>query len=352
MSARPVTFRAELKSAVSDFLADSDMTCNLTEEAIVVLAVALADYREEGLPLFPRILICDDLDEVLRVVQGSGKIEIGSGDRSPETVRLALKRCAPLASGGWAIWIEREAKKFRFGVFREPLVPTSIDLRATISDLEPRALHAMLLAQIAPGTVEIISPGNPGLQIVLSGQRGDKAVAIDEELRLSEWFVEEVTDDRLREACLSFATSATHHLLRRGHGALVAVVTDGGPIPAVLLDDAVQLAEPTDFAALIRRMIEEGTSDALAELLAYEHLLGGMLTSDGLTVLDTTCRVLAFNSFVAAETAQLSARALIGGARHRAYAALCELVDGGELRGAFIRSSNGVNAAYEGTSRG
>ena len=139
-----VTFRAELKTAISDLLADSDMTCSETEEALISLIVALADYREEDIALFPQVLICDDLPEVLRVVQGSAPIRIGDGNRSPETMLRALKKCAPLAVGGWAIWVERCEPGFTFGVFREHAVPTAVGLRSTLQDLEVRSLRVSL----------------------------------------------------------------------------------------------------------------------------------------------------------------------------------------------------------------
>jgi hypothetical protein len=43
----------------------------------------------------------------------------------------------------------------------------------------------------------------------------------------------------------------------------------------------------------------------------------------------------------------LTARERLGGARHRAFAALMALVDKQSAQGAFIRSSDGTDRAYE-----
>jgi len=346
MPATVVTFRSELKSKIADFLADSHMSCVQTEESLVALVVALADHREEGIALFPQVLICDDLDVVLRNVQGSNRITIGSGSRTAETVLHALKKCAPLANSGWAIWVERGTDHFDFGVFREPPTPTALDLRTTLLDTAPGQLHALLAAQYAPGTVELISVGNSGLRIYLSGVRPELVPPEDAQGQVAKWFAEDIEDGHLRGACTSFATTVLHDLLRKGHGTLIAVAPSGRRLPARILSDAVVLPEPADLSALVDVHSNAPSSLALAELLAYVSLLGGMLSSDGITVLDSCGRVLAFNWFIRTDTKSLTPREQVGGARHRAFAALKVLVDKGTLLGAFIRSSNGTDRAY------
>jgi hypothetical protein len=73
-----------------------------------------------------------------------------------------------------------------------------------------------------------------------------------------------------------------------------------------------------------------------------------MLNSDGITVVDTSGRLLAFNWFVKTEASKLGPREQHGGARHRAFGALQAMVDDGRLRGVIIRSSDGGERAYEG----
>jgi hypothetical protein len=63
----------------------------------------LSRYREEGVPLFPQVFICDELEQMVRVLQGRETLRIGDGPRSRETMRRAIKQCAPLAQDGWAI---------------------------------------------------------------------------------------------------------------------------------------------------------------------------------------------------------------------------------------------------------
>ena len=157
-----------MKRAISDLLLDASMTCPQTEEALLALVVRLADYREEGISLYPRILIVDDLAGSLPILGGSSAIALGSGPRGPDTMEQCLKKCAPLTEGGWAIWVERTGGDFRYGVFREPMVPVAIDLRETVSSLRKDDATAVFVGQVAQSTVEILSPGIEPIVIHLS----------------------------------------------------------------------------------------------------------------------------------------------------------------------------------------
>lgn len=350
MPAKVVTLRSELKRSIGDFLLDANMACPETEESLIALTVTLVDYREEGRPLFPRMLICDDLDAVLRNLQGASPIEIGNAAREPATVLRALKKCAPLTQNGWAIWIERKPDQFRFGVFREPAA-TAIDLRTTLLDTTASStLQALLVAQVGPGTVELISAGKAGIRIHLSGQR-EELIPVDEAQRqIVELTAVGIGDGRLRQSYVNFASTVLHDLLRKGHGTLIAVVPRDAKMWKRSARDAVMLDEPLDLASQLERHATNPTSGALSELLASVDLVAGMLSSDGITVFDTAGRILAFNWFIPTDNRRLTARERLGGARHRAFAALKAMVDNGHACGAFIRSSDGTDRAYERTA--
>ncbi|CAN5667524.1 hypothetical protein BH09ACT8_BH09ACT8_15550 [soil metagenome] len=321
------------------------MSCAATEEALVSLAVALADYREEERPLFPRMLICDDLNAVLRNVQGSGPVEIGSAVREPGTISRALKKCAPLTAGAWAIWVERQPEKFRYGVFREPL-PTALSIRSTLLDTPSDALRAVLIAQSSAGTIEMVSSGRPGMRIHLSGQREDDLSTEDTQQKVADWSAAGIADERARGSYHNFASTALQDLLRKGHGTLIAVVPHDKKAWRRNAKDAVHLDDPIDLARQLENHADDGTSLALFELSTSVELVAGMLSSDGITVLDTRGRVLAFNWFIRTDTRNLSARESLGGARHRAFSALKGLVDKSQIVGCYIRSSDGNDRAY------
>lgn len=337
--------RAQLKTAIADMLTDLGMECHATEEGLVALAVALADYREEGVALFPKVVVCDDLSTVVPMLGGSAPIKIGGGAREASTMSVCLKKCAPLAAGGWAIWVERTKDRLDFGVFREPSGPIAIDLRTSIVDLGSTDVPVVLLDQVAQSTVEIVPSGAAPILVHLTGAREDQQAPADAQARLASWLVEDIADPRLRESCGSFATTIMNELLRESHGALLAISAPDGA-PTAVTADGIVLPAPDDLGKLVAAHIRDESSAALGNLLAHKNLLGGMLQSDGITLLDTACRIHAFNCFVKATDEDLGEEQQLGGARRRAYGVLCAMVDKGDLRGAFIRSSDGLCQAH------
>ena len=146
-----VTFRAEMKRAISDLLSDACMPCSETEEALLALVVRLADYREEGIPLYPRILIVDDLASALPILGGSSAISLGSGPRGPDTMEQCLKKCAPLTEGGWAIWSSEQRVISATESFASPWFQ-SLSISATIRSLHKDDASAVFVGQVAPST--------------------------------------------------------------------------------------------------------------------------------------------------------------------------------------------------------
>ncbi len=341
MAAVHVTLREALKTRISDLLEDAQMTCHQTEESLVALAVALADYREEGVELYPRVLVCDDLTNTLRVLQGSSEIEIGRGPRDISTVKRCLKKCAPLASSAWLVWIERLPDEFRYGMFRAPPSPTAVDLRSTIADLAAGDVRALLLSQLAPGTVEIVSPSQDGVLVHMSGDRVELLPSAAQQEQLSVKFMEDVEVEHYQEPCVSFARNLFGSLLRESHGVLIAIVPAGSDVPYVLRADGTFFDAPIDIAALVIRHAERETTEAYTDLTAAASLLNGMMNSDGITVVDTTGRVLGYNCFVRTQSEDLKPSELVGGARRRAFEVLGRLVDEKALRAAFVRSTDG-----------
>ena len=348
MAVKVITLRSQLKSSIGDFVGDAGMGCGATEESLILLAVTLVDYREEERPLFPQVLICDDLNASLRNLRGSNPIEIGSGPRAPGTVLRAVKKCAPLAASAWTIWIERQPDTFRFGVFQGPAV-TAVDLRVTLLETGASGpLRSILIGQYGPGVVELIAAGQPELRIHLSGEREEHVSVADTQAGVVAWSAADIADPHLRETYVSFMRTVLHDLLRKGHGTLIGVIPTGVAEWKQDTDDAVVLPEPIDIAKLLKQHSGEQSSEALSELLATVALVAGMLNSDGITVLDSAGRVIAFNWFIKTDTSTLSARDALGGARRRAFAAMRQRVQAGSFRGAFIRSSDGGEEAFGG----
>jgi hypothetical protein len=336
-----VSFRGQLKGEVSDFIEKVGMGCAATATALMEVVVELSDYEEEGKALYPQLLICDSLAEMLPVLQGSAQLEIGFGEKTAATAKQALKKCAPLAQQGWSIYIERQSDEFRFGVFREPELPTALDLRSGLAALPAEPVKAIIVGQVAPRTVEIVGTGGRYLHVHLSAASTDGPAPSASINALVEAVVKDAKDS-VREPLRSYLSSSLGRSLLHGHGALITVVPKGGSIPSQLVKDGTFFGAPIELAQHVENFIDSQEVSALLMLNSYSALLEGMLGSDGITLIRSDGALLGYNCFVEKdEQVGVLPSQLIGGARRRAFAALAKLVDSGAVSCAFIRSSNG-----------
>lgn len=113
MTTHVLTFRAALHGSVSRVLDACDMACINTADAIVALVVALSDYREEGRQLYLRVLVCDDLPQVLRIVQGSSLLAIGCGKRKRLHGRPRSQEVRAIGERRMGGWYQSTGRRIR-----------------------------------------------------------------------------------------------------------------------------------------------------------------------------------------------------------------------------------------------
>ena len=172
---KTISFRAQLKGEISDFLNHEHLQCVNTEEGLLELVVALSDYTEEGHPLFPQIILCEDLATTLKVLQCSDPLKIGTGTRTKSTMMDALKKCAPLARDGWVVFLLRNKDSFDYGVFRSSCLPTAVDVKTSLQDLVGVAgsPQMVLATQLADKAVELVGTCTGVLDIYFSARPSD-----------------------------------------------------------------------------------------------------------------------------------------------------------------------------------
>jgi hypothetical protein len=345
------TFRSVLVGEVLELLKSEGIFCAETSEAVVEIAVALSHYQEEGVALCPRLIVCTDLPSVLPLIQGTDQVNIGAGAKGDLTAKTALKKIAPLARGAWVGFIERKDHEFTYGVFRQSASPLALSLRETVKTMGSEESGGkpvlVLISQLAEKVVEII--GTHGAQHVLhlSAARANQPSPLDDISRLVTCITRDV-DPTLQEEAGSYLRSNLPISLQRGHGALIAVTR--GEIP-IQLTDAVRIApEALDLTAAVAQHLVAPTPETFGKLIASIEFLEGVLSCDGITIVSTSAKVLAYNSFIRLPESGSSGlpRQFAGGARRRAYEALMPLVDSGELAAVLMRSTDGAVFYYGG----
>ncbi len=334
-----ISLRAPLHEAVARFLAGEAMTCEATTEGLAELVVALAHYREEGVPLFPQVLVCEHLDRLLPLLQGQDPVLVGHGPRHGALIAEALKRCAPLAQGGWAVFIERTETEFRYGVFRLSAQPLALTPAEGLLTEREGALSAVLIVQVAESVIELRGSSGQALEIHLNAGHPETEVSPrDAILTLAAAVTQNLGDD-IREPALRYMRNALNRILQRSHGALVAVVgslAEAGPIIA----NRVALTPPLDLPRRLKDFIDTPGVEELSALNGTATLLAGMLASDGVTVLGRDAKILAYRAFLPLPE---GGRPLPGGARRWTFDTLCG--DGAVgIHAAFYQSQDGRRA--------
>jgi hypothetical protein len=341
------TFRDSLLGKLTEFLSDAGFTCTSTHAAIVDASASLSNYHEEGVSLFPQLLLCEDIDLAARLVQGPQLVHIGTGKLDTATVKHALKQCAPLAQDGWVVFVERSKTQFRFGVMRASPSPTALGLDGTVASLKPGEATVVVLSQLAETVVQVVAPGERSLILHFSGRRqdaGDPRLAMLSLCASLTSGLSEQDGGPMR----SYLESMLRAAFAGGHGCLVAV---GKEIPKGLRKDGVTLSTPIDLAQPITALRGSWGADDLAAALGAGHLLRGMLQSDGITMISDSATVLGYRYFIRQNVRGLIPSEVLGGARRRAFMGLKQLVDEHELEGAFFRSSDGHAEFYSGGPR-
>lgn len=329
--ANSVSFRQQVHGTIAEFLEKEGISCAESNGGLTDLVGALASYREEGVRLHPEVLLCDDLASVLPLVQGREHVEISTEPARAAAFTKALKHCAPLATAGWSIYIERGEGQFKYGLFRTVNLPFSLSLS---EGLAGASVGAVLATAMVDGVVELRGGSGASLLVHVSATRASAESAHNLVHRLVEEMVRDIDDSLVRDDVGQLLRRLLGRIARSGHGTLIAVAPK---LPTgSKYKECVRLTPPLDLCPRVDAYHASKSGEALAGLVAAETLISGMLNSDGISLFDTKGRVLAYRMFT---TPKRSGTAP-GGARKRTYLALVDDV-GSKLNAAFFLSQDG-----------
>lgn len=326
-----ITFRTPLIDGVSGFCSACRLPLFSNSLHLVELIVLLAKYKEEGSPLYPEVYVTTDISAIAAMLPDAERFHLGSVSRDIEGIKRAIKKAAPLATGGWLVYIEDSAADLTFGLFRGNGNPVSVLVDRVLLE-SGNSIPLAKIFQVAEDCVEIANCTGERHFIFLNHRREDSSPPLESLTRLIECATANVTPE-YQDPSRSYLTRVLYNALRVSHGALVAV-THRRSAPRRIFNDGMPLDESIDFPALIRSVRR---SQVLPDrLTSASSLLEGMLNSDGIVLFNNRAQLLGFNYFVRSRFTGIEN----GGARRRAFAALTERL-GKELCGVFIQSQDG-----------
>lgn len=326
-----ITFRTQLLGGVTEFCVASRIPLFAQALNLVELVVMLAKYKEEGNPLFPEVYITTDVNALIAMLPEAERLNLGTTTRDVKGLKHALKKTAPLANGGWLVFLNDNKDSLNFGLFRGTNNPVSVLADKVILD-SSNEIPVTKIFQVAEDCVEIVSSFGERHFVFLNHRRDDSPPPLESLERLINAVCDEVPLD-LKEPTQSFLTRILYNALRTSHGTLIAV-TDRRSPPKKIFDDGISLEDPIDFPMLITA-VRKGEIQP-SRLMTSAALLEGMLNSDGIILFNNRGKLLGFNYFVRAKAPSNES----GGARRRAFGTLTNNISKG-LSAAFIQSQDG-----------
>ena len=330
-----------MRGELDDLLTDEQLEAHVAASWLAAAASKLATLREEGLPLWPELYFISDVRLLAGVMQGAEFVKLGTGPRTDDTVIKALKDCAPLAQGGWVIFVESSGDNLTYGL----LSPTNLPLALTPYEAlveTAGGLPCVVIRRVAESCVEVQGGRGNRICLYMSDQRSDTPSPMGA--------IEKFCGAATRTVVEPARADTTRYLYRtlvsqliESHGTLMAVQSGLRRKIPEQLSDCVRLPQPLSIARRIAEYREHKDEEAVAKIASATALLKGMLGSDGIILFRSDASITAYRAFLRLRaSSQLVAP---GGARRRTFEGLKTLV-GRELEAVLMRSQDGLTEFY------
>lgn len=326
-----ITFRTTLLGSLAEFSQGTTLPVFAQPMNLVELVVLLAHYQEEGQKLSPKVYATDSIETLCSMLPDSERIAIGSCGAGSAGIRESIKKCAPLANGGWMIYLYSHDDLIEYGVFRGPSNPISVSVDDVVLS-ENDLLAVAKVFQISADCVELVS-SKGGKHYVYLDHRAEEGPPPLQYLDELVAHICRSVKPEYAEPSRGLLKQLLFDALRDSHGSIIAV-TSMRTAPKVVSGDGVILSEPIDFGSLVEQLSKGKVGRSLVE--SKGHLLKGMLNCDGILLFDDHGRLLGYNCFVKVN----QKKAVLGGARRRAFAALVDHLNRG-LCAVFMQSQDG-----------
>lgn len=326
-----ITFRTQLLGGIYEFCQNCGVKFLNNTLHLVELIVILARLKEEGVSLAPKVYITNDIGLILTMLPEAEKVNIGKTTADIQGLKVAIKKCAPLAMGGWLIFIHDRNNQIEYGLFRGASNPISVPIDKVLME-NNGDLKIVNAYQVAEDCVEIRA-NNGSFHYVFLNHRKEESPP---PLQYLDNLVQSITSNvsvKTKEALTGYLQKLLFESLRKSHGCIIAVTSMKRP-PKSLTADGVLLDSPIDFASLVKETVDGKISPFCLE--NKKHLVQGMLNSDGVILFDHQANLYGYNIFVKVDKNQ----DVIGGARKRAFMALSAQIGRG-LKSVFMQSQDG-----------
>ncbi len=329
---------------IKSFLYDEGFeSCPDTSNGILSIINLISDYHEEGVPLFPEIIIIKDFTPIEGAVHH--RIEFKSPTVKKSDFDKVLKTCAPLATCGWTIYIITGENELHFGLINAEITETAPSLFwQTVGNQQTDDTSLIAyIRNVGQKTVEL--SGRKKRLIVSLTLGSNKDGSRDDILSLSKAATKDL-ESETRTDTENYLHKVFCKAIKQGHGCLVGIVQDDDvSIENAIgkLNDGAYFKAPIDLNRIIATENEIHSNESSTELNAYGEILAAMLNHDGITLMTSKAKLIGYHIFIRSEKDD-KPKPQKGGARHRAF---CAMIEVQAFNSCFYRSQDGNSIFWQ-----
>ncbi|UAY52736.1 hypothetical protein [Ferruginibacter albus] len=293
------SLRSHVLESIKKFLAEEKFQQDeITALGILEVINLISDYHEEGIALFPEVIITNSLD-FFRTISNK-RLPISEGILNVNEFKKVIKLCAPLAIDSWVIFIEISNGKINYGLVSAEITETSLSLyNQTVGDLKVNYKDSTIayLKNIGQKTVELCGLKN---KLIVSLTLNSPTEVTNEITTLSK-AISQKCEETYNQQISSFFEKTIAEALRIGHGNLIAVIDESGDSIAKLIaqeTNCIHLPLPIDFEQLIIGAEIGKSNEASVSLKSYSSILKAMMNHDGITVFTNKGKLIAYRLLI------------------------------------------------------
>lgn len=301
----------------------------------------LANYEEEGQKIKPTILITNNINNVVKNVNKAKKI-IFYEDSDTLNFRARIKALMCFCKRDWNIYVNFGENVIEYGIIK---TLTSLKDKSLLQALHDQSIMDNISKK---ASLVIINVFGGGVCRLIGAKGNNFSVCFNLNSSYEYNWDNEITE--FVDACVSkikttkrklqdiknLLDNIFHSVLKGLHGTICMVVDKEFKDKAGVFQDGTWLKEPIEFIKLFMR---SATFDENI-LRSYADVLKTMLDFDGITIIDNSGKIRAYNVFI--ESTPNIENMIIGGARRRAAYSILHNKNK-KIVGVYFQSQDGDN---------
>lgn len=314
------------------------------------------NYKEESTSIRPSIFFTKNINKITSLSRYTKKIVITKDDVDGSNLKKILKMLLPFCNIGWVIYIDFSGDHVEYGLLRSL---TGIRGYTTQNELLVQVYEddiSLLLIDLI-SEYELKFHGIKGSETVIDFRFDNNSFESEYEKILLD-----MSNDLLsglvlpaNKRVIDSVKKLLNTLYTKSHGTIILIVDQKcNKLPEDIFLDGTWLPEPIDLIKVIndidnnlrnndiksKQFENKGINLEfnLEKFYAYSGLLFEMVNVDGVTILNNNGQVIGYNCFAKNEIE--NTRTVVGGARKRAFEAICS--NGNEnIIGVYFQSQDG-----------